>query len=196
MKTPVAAKKEHSDAPSFSPILDFCNSPLDRNNWKNACLFLLLQEKVFPFAVPENPEKAFEKYHYKGAGVTFGNITFVQLRLREILEDIASGEQFNSAHIELLNAALGEARGLRFRLDRILPEEESGASALSLNPQTFDLHILLHFIAARFLASVNPRRMRLCPDCEKIFLQKNSRRKKFCTDSCRFRYHNRVRVEN
>lgn len=197
MKMQPELKKGRSGALSFSPILEFCNSPLAREDWKDACLLLLQREKVFPTATPVDPEKVFAKYHYKGAGVTFGNISFLQSRFREILEDTASNRQFNLAQIELLNAALGEARGLRFRLERSLPDEESGVfGPLSLNPQTFDFHILLHFIAARFLSSIEPHRLRLCPNCEKIFLQKNSRKKRFCTDGCRFRFHNRIRVEN
>ena len=54
----------------------------------------------------------------------------------------------------------------------------------------------MNFAAASFLSGLEPKRLKQCPNCAMLFLLESKRRKRFCTDSCRSQYHNRIRVES
>ncbi|MEE9274232.1 MAG: hypothetical protein V3V62_02860 [bacterium] len=206
-----------------SPFLLFCNQTLDLKNWKRRCLRFLHGEGIVPAAAlddmaeeglgkaegakrmkedkeaggdVEEGSAAMDRFHFKGGRVTFGKVERLHAIFRDMLDEVAAKGRFIPRHTELLNTALSQAGGLRFHLDRIIPARRERAETLHLNPRTFDLSILLLFFAARFFSGIDPSRLRRCPHCGGFFVPAAMRRKRFCADSCRLRYHNRVRVES
>ncbi|MBI3024817.1 MAG: hypothetical protein HY618_06040 [Candidatus Tectomicrobia bacterium] len=180
---------------SCSAILDFCNGLLGQENWQAVCLALLRREGVLPFTFPKDEEESLKQFTFNGARVTFGNVEFLRGRFWQILGEIAEGGKFAPREIELLNTALAQARGMRFRLDRVLSPARDAEDTVFLRPLTFDLEFLLHFAVTRFLSGLEPQRLKKCPHCSRLFLLDAMHRKRFCTDSCRTSFHNRVRVE-
>lgn len=178
-----------------SAILGFCNDPLSQENWQAVCLALLRREGVLPLAFPKDEEECLKQFTFNGARVTFGNVEFLRERFGQILGGIAEGGRFTPRDIELLNAVLAQARGMRFRLDRVLSPRRDEEDTVFLRPLTFDLEFLLHFAVSRFLSGLEPQRLKKCPNCTRLFLLDAMHRKRFCTDSCRTTFHNRVRVE-
>jgi len=164
-------------------------------NWQAQCLRLLRREGVLPASSPEGEEASLSRFTFRGSRATFGNVAFLRERFSEIFGEIAGRGRFAPRHLELINAALSQARGMRFRLERRFPARRDEEETVLLRPQTFDLDLLLHFAAARFLSGLDPRRLRRCPQCGALFLLEAMRRKRFCTPGCRSGYHNRVRVE-
>lgn len=181
--------------PSSPPILDFCNEPLLQENWQAASLTLLRREGVLPPSLPKDEEEPLRQFTFNGARVTFGNVEFLRERFVQILGDIAGEGKFPPRDVELLNAAMAQARGMRFRLDRVVSPSRDAEDTVFLRPLTFELEFLLHFALARFLSGLEPRRLKKCPNCARLFLLDALNRKRFCTDSCRTTFHNRVRVE-
>jgi len=178
-----------------SPILDFCNAPLEPETWQASCLDLLRREGVLPLTFAKEEEESLKQFTFNGARVTFGNVEFLRGRFGRILGDIAGEGKFAPKDIGLLNAALAQARGMRFRLDRVLSPTRDAEDSVFLRPLTFDLEFLLHFAVARFLSGLEPQRLKKCPNCARLFLLDAMHRKRFCTDSCRTGFHNRIRVE-
>lgn len=183
------------------PILDFCNAPLGTENWRAACLDLLRREGMLPYSPkglkePKEEGEPLTQLTFNGAKVTYGNVEFLRDRFRQVLGEVAEGGKFAPRHIEVLNAALTQARGTRFRLERQFSPARAEEDTVFFRPLTFELDFLLHFAVGRFLSGLDPRRLKKCPHCARLFLLEARHRKRFCTDSCRTGFHNRERVES
>lgn len=181
---------------SLPPILEICNTSINRKNWEEICARFLLREGILSTSDNGDDSAIMSRLTYQGAGVTYGNIDHLHKQFRRMFSDIASAGKFPPHHIELLNAALSNARSLRLRLERIIPSDRSEPETLSLQPKTFDFSLIMHFAAASFLSGLDPKRLKQCPNCAMLFLLESKRRKRFCTDSCRSQHHNRIRVES
>ncbi len=64
---------------------------------------------------------------------------------------------------------------------------------LRLEPKTFDLRSLFYYRFSLFLTSPAAHRVRRCNECRGFFIQRFNHRKFYCSDSCRFRTHNKKR---
>ena len=102
------------------------------------CLALLRREGVLPLTFPKDEEESLKQFTFNGARVTFGNVEFLRGRFGQILGEIADGGKFAPRDIELLNAALAQARGMRFRLDRVLSPARDAEDTVFFRPLTFD----------------------------------------------------------
>ncbi|MEE9239641.1 MAG: hypothetical protein V3U53_00450 [bacterium] len=178
------------------PILEICNLSINRENWEEICTRFLMREGILSISNNGDDEALLRQLTYQGARVTYGNIEHLHKQFRRMFSDIASAGKFPPHHIELLNAALSHSRGLRLRLERVIPASRTEPETLNLQPKTFDFSLILHFAAASFLSGLDPKRLKQCPNCAMLFLLESKRRKRFCTDSCRSQYHNRIRVES
>ncbi len=178
------------------PILEICNTTINRKNWEEICARFLLGEGILSVSDNGDHSSIIGRLTYQGDSVTYGNIEHLHKQFRRMFSDIASAGNFPPYHIELLNAALSHARSLRLRLERIIPSKRSEPETLNLQPKTFDFSLILHVAAASFLSGLDPKRLKQCPNCGKLFLLESKRRKRFCTDSCRSQHHNRIRVES
>ncbi len=178
-----------------SSILDFCNAPLSIENWQMECLRFLRLEGVL-LGSQKNDPALLNEFRFKGKKITFGNIDFLQGRLRSLFFQMAREGKFPQNQAELINATLGETGGLRFRLEKIIPARREERETVSLNPKTSDLNLLIYFAAARFISGLDPAWLALCPNCEALFQQKTGKRRRFCSDGCRTRYHNNIRVDS
>ena len=143
----------------------------------------------------KNGPALLDKFRFKGKKITFGNIEFLQGRLRSLLSQTAREGRIPQNQVELINATLGETGGLRFRLEKIIPARREERETVSLNPKTTDLNLLIYFAATRFISGLDPAWLALCPNFEALFQQKPGKRRRFCSDGCRTRYHDNIRVD-
>lgn len=196
MSAPTRRARAASPAgPEAAALLDFCNRPLSQENWRGRCVEVLQAAGALPPALGRaETEGIVSRFTWKGHRATFGNVTFVRDRFAAMFAEIAAAGKFPPQQTQLVNAALAPSRGLRFQLDRRIPARRDQPETLFLRPQTFDLDTLLHFVAARFLSGLDPKRLRRCPGCGALFLLSGGRHKRFCRDGCRLAHHNRQRV--
>lgn len=181
---------------SLPPILEICNTSINRNNWEEACTHFLLREGISSASSNGDNESVMSHLTYQGSGLTYGNVEHLHKQFRRMFADIASAGKFPPHHIALLNASLSHSHGMRLQLERIIPAQRSEDETLNLQPKTVDFSLIMHFAAASFLSGLDPKRLKQCPNCTCLFLLESKRRKRFCTDSCRSQHHNRIRVES
>ena len=77
-----------------SSILDFCNAPLSIENWQMECLRFLRLEGVL-LGSQKNDPALLNEFRFKGKKITFGNIEFLQGRLRSLFFPNGTGRKIS-----------------------------------------------------------------------------------------------------